>query len=113
MTKAYSVMINLFDLLSKDPKFKDISHPCHARYLKYFINPDIGPSVFTMNIKGNAKPIKVLISRFNFIVHKTSFGGFETRYDPWYKGSKAGYIACRISIGYDCQAVDIFQDLSQ
>lgn len=119
MTKAYTVMINLFDLLSKDPKFKDIthpclpSHPCHARYLKYFINPDIGPSVFTMNIKGNAKAIKTLISKFNFIVHKTSFGGFETRYDPWYKGSKAGYTACRISVGYDCQAVDIFQDLIQ
>ena len=118
MSKAYNNMLDLFRLLGTDPRFKDITHPClpwhpsHSRYLKYLCS-DIGPSVFTMKIKGNAKAIKALTNKFTHITYKTSFGGSDTRFDPWYKGTKSGYISCRLSIGYDSDASDILRDLTQ
>ncbi|CAH6419720.1 Cys/Met metabolism PLP-dependent enzyme [uncultured virus] len=115
MSKAYSVMLELFEHLSADSRFKDIVHPSfehhssHEQYQKYF-NKGIGPSVFTMRIKGNDKVMKRLRSEFTHIKYKTSFGGYDTRYDPWHKGTSGGYTCCRISVGYNSTSEKIYDD---
>lgn len=122
MSKAYATMLELFKLLEKDIRFKSIIHPAleshfsHQEYMKY-ISPKsehpIGPSVFTMRIKGNEKAVKRIRSGFQHIKYKTSFGGADTRYDNWYKGTNGGYTHCRISVGYNSTAQEIYQDLTR
>lgn len=117
MIRAYNTMLELFQLMNSNDKFKNIlhpvyeSHPSHDQYLKYF-NPNIGCSVFTVRIKGNEKAMKRLRDKFKYINYKTSFGGPDTRYDPWYKGTQEGYTHCRISVGDLSTVKEIYGDLN-
>jgi len=118
MHRSYDIMMELLPRLT-GPKFRDVthpaleSHPSHANYVKYFRNKNIsiGPSVFTLRIKGNEKSIKKLFNGATHIVTKTSFGGKDTRCDPWHKKTSDGYTSRRISVGYDSTAEAIYNDL--
>lgn len=118
ITKAYSTMQELFILLKQNNNFHDICHPSldfhksNSMYQKYF--PDnIGPCVFTLKIRGNRKKIKSLIGKFRYIKYKTSFGDAETRFDPWHIHTKGGSTECRIAVGYESSASEIYEDLTQ
>lgn len=105
MTKAYQVTQEVLALLKTDPNFQDICYP------PQYLNKKIGPSVFTVKIKGNKQAIKHKIDSFTHIKHQTSFGSKDTKLDPWHKITKAGYTEVRLAIGYDSNPKEIYEDL--
>lgn len=94
MTKAYNVTQEVISLLKADANFKDICYPSQ------YYDAKIGPSVFTVKMKGNRKVLKHKIASFEHIKDQTSFGSAETKLDPWHIITKGGYTEVRIAIGY-------------
>lgn len=105
MTRAYNLTQEVLALLKVDDNFKDICYPSQ------YLNTTIGPSVFTVKIKGNRQALKRKIATFEHIKHQTSFGSADTKLDPWHQITKGGYTEVRIAIGYEGNAELIYADL--
>jgi cystathionine beta-lyase/cystathionine gamma-synthase len=80
-------------------KGTDLPAPQGDKVYVQVVGKDLYPSIFTVVVKTSKNKALKAMQQSTIIEHKTSFGGFTTRTDPWPVSSN-GFVTCRFSIGY-------------
>lgn len=113
---AFNEAIKLANLLESKSWVSEVNYPLlksHKSYnlaTKYNIRPTVLHVL--VDIPGSKREVDRLLKSRKYLRWATSYGGHESRIDPWYKSiSGTTKYWVRLSVGYKSRAEDIINDI--
>ena len=118
LEKAHNEVNKLAIELEKKYWVKKVNYPLLESHNSYKLAKkyEIRPTVLNvlMDIPGTINTVKEWLSSRENINFATSYGGKDSRIDPWFKNQKGtSYYWVRISVGYESKYEDIINSLER